>query len=130
LVAVPTCRLFSNNNEKCFEPEKQGFLQSRQLRVKLGCPQSGSAELDESFARPGRAVVNDVGERTYDSKRLLNFKAKTPSSPIVSGAHFCGENDRFGWAIRRRQRRQEGKTPAPAAHTTICASNGTNQKYS
>jgi hypothetical protein len=103
-------------------PKNKGFCNLVIGGAKPGCLQSGLLAQDESFARLCRAVANDVGERTYDSKRRLNFKAKTPSSPIVSGAHFCGENGRFGCAIRGRWRPQEGKTPAPAAHTTICTS--------
>jgi hypothetical protein len=83
-------------------PKNKGFCNLVIGGAKPGCLQSGLLAQDESFARLCRAVANDVGERTYDSKRRLNFKAKTPSSPIVSGAHFCGENGRFGCAIRGR----------------------------
>jgi hypothetical protein len=52
---VPIDPLFSTSDEKCFEPEKQGFLQSRQLRrVKPGCLQSGSAAPEE-ILRPSRS---------------------------------------------------------------------------
>jgi hypothetical protein len=71
-------------------PKNKGFCNLVSCGVKLGCLQSGSAAPEE-ILRLGRAVANDVGERTYDPKRQLNFKAKTPPSPMVSGAHFCGE---------------------------------------
>jgi hypothetical protein len=45
-------------------PKNKGFCNLVGCGVKLGCLQSGLPARDESFASFGRAVANDVGERT------------------------------------------------------------------
>jgi hypothetical protein len=45
-------------------PKNKGFCNLVSCGAKLGCLQSGLLANDESFASFGRAVANDVGERT------------------------------------------------------------------
>jgi hypothetical protein len=62
--AVPIHPLFSTSNESVLSLKNKGFCNLVIGGVKPGCLQSGLLAQDESFASFGRAVANDVGERT------------------------------------------------------------------
>jgi hypothetical protein len=74
--AVPTIRCCRPVTKSVLSPKNKGFCNPVIGGVKPGCLQSGLLAQDESFARLGRAVANDVGERIYDSKRRSTSKRK------------------------------------------------------
>jgi hypothetical protein len=61
---VPTAGCSRTITKSVLSPKNKGFCNLVGCGVKLGCLQSGLPARDESFASFGRAVANDVGERT------------------------------------------------------------------